>query len=397
MNPLKESKKINQKISSQKIDLEFSEENLFDELFEMIKILTSEANWNTNINIVNREEQKKAFVQAKDKGEEWTPDFKFEETGKNYQALQKNIRKCITASKNISVKNMDDAGFQVLKAEDMQRFFSEAFKELELYAKLAEKIENREDWKKISEEIWPMISEEEYKNSLNEIKDLENKDSDKVLDAEDVRNMFEEEIERLDFEYDVEIRPVGGCFNVPEERTLVVAAGSQNTRFYSIKEAEMLTKHELFHVVRGINGRSISDQFPEILGVHSPFYDQTEEGGALYREQATETNYESKDFDYHLRLIAAYKMSVGESFHSTIEDLLELGGSLDRSFYLVARNREVLRHHIYLSGLKTWKNNNREALMLGKINPKWAKKFWKEVEQGSFNRPQISADEVFEN
>ncbi len=390
-----ENHEIKEKIAFKELNLEFSEENIFEELYEIIEVLTGEANWNTNIHIKNREEQKKAFQEAKGKGEKWDPDFQFEETGKDFKALRSNIEQCIEASENISEENMRDAGFERLEPEDLQKFFRESFEELKLYVELAENVEDFDRWRDISEKIWPMISEEEYQSSLEKIKALENEENEKVLDAEDLREMFEEEIERLGFDYNVEIREVSGCYNSPEERTVVVARGEESERFYSKEEAEMLTKHEIFHVVRGINGRNISDKFPEILGIHSPFYDQTEEGGAVYRERKTRRNYEAKDFDYHLRLIAAYKLSRGEAFHDIVEDLIDLGASLERSFYLVVRNREALRHHIYLSGIKDWEEGKIEKLLIGKLNSEWAEKFWKEVENGSFNKPKIDAEALF--
>lgn len=391
-----ENPEIKEKIAFQELELEFSEENIFEELYMMIEVLTGEANWGQNINIKNREEQKNAFQEARENGEKWIPDFQFHDTGKDFKALKNNISQCIEASDKISKEKMSDAGFEVLTPEDLQDFFKESFRELRLYTELAENIEDREAWKEVSEKIWPMISKEEYQNSLEKIEGLENRESEKILDAEDVRKMFEEEIKRLGFDYSVKVREVSGCFNAPEERTVVVAKGSDSERFYSREEAEMLTKHEIFHVVRGINGRNISYNFPEVLGVHSPFYDRTEEGGALYRERRTKTNFEAKDFDYHLRLIAAYKLNQGEAFHDIVEELMGLGGSLDRSFYLVARNREALRHHIYLSGIKDWKENNTEKLLIGKLNPEWAEKFWEEIENGSFNRPEIDAEALFQ-
>lgn len=287
---------------------------------------------------------------------------------------------------------MKEAGFKTLSPGEMKNFFRELFRELKLYTELANNIEDRESWKKTSDEIWPMVSEEKYQASIEKIEELENKELDKDLDEEDVKKMFEEEIERLGFEYSVEIRDVGGCFNVPEEKTVVVAGD----RKYSQREAEMLTKHEIFHVVRGINGRNASKEgFPPVLGIHTPFYDSTEEGGALYRERATDTNYESKDFDYHLRLIAAYKISQGEAFHDVVEDLIELGGSLERSFYLVARNREALRHHIYLDGMDVW-GSDQDKLLIGKVNPDWSQKLWKEIEdEGVFRKPEIDSEVLF--
>lgn len=391
-----ENPELEEKISYQELDLEFSREKIFDELSQMIEVLTGEANWGRNIKIENREEQKKAFQRARERGEKWDPEFEFRDTGKDFQALKNNIDQCIEASEKISDENMRDAGFEVLSPKDLQEFFSESFEELKLYVELAENVEDFDRWREISEVIWPMVTEEEYRSSLEKIKTLENKEKEKVLEAEDLRQMFEDEIDRLGFDYSVEVRDVSGCHNSPEERTVVVARGEDSERFYSREEAEMLTKHEIFHVVRGINGRNISEDFPEVLGIHSPFYDQTEEGGALYRERKTNTNYEAKDFDYHLRLIAAYKISNGEAFHDVTEDLIDLGASLDRSFYLVTRNREALRHHIYLSGINDWKENNTEKLLIGKLSPEWAEKFWKEVENGSLKDPKIGAEALFQ-
>ena len=97
-----------------------------------------------------------------------------------------------------------------------------------------------------------------------------------------------------------------------------------------------------------------------------------------------------------MRLIAAYEISQGKDLDKVGEKLIDLGADPERSFYLIARNRQALRHHIYLSGLDDWEEDNREKLMIGKLNPKWTEKFWREVEKGSFNRPKISAAEVFE-
>lgn len=395
MNPLSKNREIRDKITREEIELEFKDDQIFEELFQMIRILTRETSWNKNISIVNLEEEKRKFQKAREKEENWDPNFEFKHEVNNYQALKKNIDQCIKASERISSKNLKDSGFEVLEAEVLQEFFKESFREMNLYVKLAENIEDREAWREISEEIWPMVSKDKYENSLEKVQTLENNEKEKELDAEDVKRMFEREIERLGFDYNVEIRKVKGCHNIPDERTLVVARGVEEERLYSEEEAEMLTKHEVFHVVRGINGRNISEKFPQVLGVHSPFYDQTEEGGAVFREQKTGTNYEAKDFDYHLRLIAAFKLSQGEAFQDVVESLIELGGSLDRSFYLVARNRQALRHHIYLSGVNDWKRKDLEKLLIGKLNSEWAEVFWKEVKKGSFNRPKITSEVLF--
>ncbi|MFP4038424.1 MAG: tyrosine/phenylalanine carboxypeptidase domain-containing protein [Candidatus Nanohaloarchaea archaeon] len=374
--------------------LEVRPEKPVQELQRLLKQLAGEADWNTNISIKNRERQKKAFKNARKKGEAWEPDFRFKDPGKDLSTLKYNIEKCIEASKKIGVEDVRDAGFKVLEPEDLQEFFRESFKELKLYVELADRVEKRKAWKSISKEIWPMVPKKEFRKSVKKVEGLQPGEPEKVLDAEDLKKMFEDEISRLGFDYGVEIRDVSGCFNRPSEEKLVVANGEKGERRFSREEAEMLTKHEIFHVVRGVNGRGLSEKF-DVLGVHSPLYDKTEEGGAVYRERKTGANYESKDFDYHLRLIAAYKMSRGEAFHNVVEELMELGGSLDRSFYLVARNREALRHHIYFSGIKAWEENSTEKLLMGKVSPEWAEKFWKEVEDGGFKRPEISGEAVF--
>ena len=363
-----------------------------EELQEKVKDLVSKTHW-AQTEIVNREQQKQAFLQAHKSGEDWNPDFRFQKP--ETSEVKEEVQKGLELARSISEKDIENAGFKVLDEEDLEEFFAECLRELGLYIDLTGKVDDREAWREVNEEIWPMVSEEKYRESLEKIEGLENRAEEKVLKAEDVKELFEEEIEGLGFEYNVEIRDVDGCHNIPEEKTLVVAKGSSGERLYSEREAKMLAKHEIFHVVRGVNGRNLSDTF-SITGVHSPFYDKTEEGGAVLREHETDVNYSSKDFDYHLRLIAAYEISQGKTLEKIAEKLIDLGASPERSFYLITRNRKALRHHIYLSGLDDWEEKDREKLMIGKLNPKWTEKFWKEVEKGDFNRPEISAEEVFE-
>ena len=362
------------------------------ELQERVKDLVSEAHW-ARTKIVNRQEQKQAFLQAHESGESWNPDFRFQKP--ETSELREEVHEGLELAKSIDEKDVTRVGFEVLDKNDIKEFFTECFKELELYLELTEKIDDRMAWREVNEQIWPIVSEEKYRDSLEKIEGLKNQEEEKDLRAEEVKQLFEEEIEGLGFNYSVEVRDVDGCHNIPEEKTVVVARGSEKQRLYSEREAKMLAKHEILHIVRGINGRNLSDRF-FITGVHSPFYDKTEEGGAVLREHETNVNYSSKDFDYHLRLIAAYEISQGKNLDKVAEKLIDLGADPERSFYLIARNRKALRHHIYLSGLDDWKKNNREKLMIGKLNPKWADKLWREVEEGSFNRPKISAEEVFE-
>jgi len=41
------------------------------------------------------------------------------------------------------------------------------------------------------------------------------------------------ELERIGIDYNVEIRDVPGCFNIPEEQTVVIARGKKKERFFS--------------------------------------------------------------------------------------------------------------------------------------------------------------------
>jgi len=212
--------------------------------------------------------------------------------------------------------------------------------------------------------------------------------------------MWEKELERIGIDYNVEIRDVPGCFNIPEEQTVVIARGKEKERFYSRRQqAEMLTMHELFHVVRGYNGRKVCEKadLPPIFGVHTPFYDETEEGGALYREKATFTDQSSQWKDYHLRFMAAYYLSEEVSFEESGEKLIELGAEPERAFDLLARNREALRHHIYLNGYHKWKNLDETwPLLIGKIDHQLAKILKKEVEaNGMIDKPPVTGDDLF--
>lgn len=366
--------------------------NKIEELQEKVKDLVSKAHW-ARTEIVNREQQRQAFLKAHKSGEDWNPNFRFQKP--ETSEVKEEVREGLELASSINEKDVANAGFEVLNEENLKEFFTECFRELGLYIELTEKVDDREAWREVNEEIWPMVSEEKYRGSLEKIEGLKNHKEEKYLKAEDVKQLFEEEIEGLGFEYKVEIRDVDGCHNIPEEKTVIVAKGSSSERLYSEREAKMLAKHEIFHVVRGVNGRNLRDSF-SITGVHSPFYDKTEEGGAVLREHETDANYSSKDFDYHLRLIAAYEISQGKDLDKIAEKLIDLGADPERSFYLISRNRKALRHHIYLSGLDDWEEMDREKLMIGKLNPEWTKKFWKEVEEGNFNRPKISAEEVFE-
>ncbi|AOV95305.1 hypothetical protein AQV86_05305 [Nanohaloarchaea archaeon SG9] len=386
-------------------ELSFEQEKLIGELSQAGKILIDRASWIKNIKIKNKVSERERFKQKRRKGKNFRPEFEYRKFPHDEEKLLKVLDQCIKASQGISEQHLEKYGAKKITAEDMTEFFSEIFQEMKLYVKLGANIESEEAWRRYSKKIWPLTQKKTVENSRKKLGGLEPQEMEKNISPEELAEMFEQELDRLDVEYDVEIRDTGGCYNIPEKRTVVVAAGDEEKRMYSRPEAEMLTMHELFHAMRALNGFEAGRKsgFPEILGLHTPFYDQTEEGGALFREKATETSFEDKEFDYHLRLIAAVEIARSddyrESFQEIVEKLIDLGGSVDRSFYLVARNREALRHHIYQAGyFEEWKDRDEKwPLLIGKINSEWAEKFREEVEAGGmFERPLIGEEKLFD-
>ena len=386
-------------------ELSFDQDELVEELSEAGKILLDKASWIKNIKIENKVAERERFKEKRKEGEDFRPDFEYREFPHDEEKLLNILDQCVKASQEISEQHLEKFGAEVISAEDMREFFSEIFEELKLFVKLGANIEDEKAWRRYSEKIWPLPEEKTVENSREKVEGLESQEMEKNVSPEELADMFEDELDRLGVEYDVEIRDTGGCYNIPEERTVVVARGDEEKRYYSRPEAEMLTMHELFHAMRALNGFEAgrNSGFPEILGLHTPFYDQTEEGGAIFREHATGTSFEDKEFDYHLRLIAAVEIAESddyrEEFSEIVEKLIDLGGSVDRSFYLVARNREALRHHIYQTGYyEEWKDRDEKwPLLVGKVNSEWAEKLREEVEaDGMFERPLVGEEELFD-
>jgi hypothetical protein len=386
-------------------ELSFDQDELVEELSEAGKILLDKASWIKNIKIENKVAERERFKEKRKEGEDFRPDFEYREFPHDEEKLLNILDQCVKASQEISEQHLEKFGAEVISAEDMSEFFSEIFEELKHFVKLGANIEDEKAWRRYSEKIWPLPEEKTVENSREKVEGLESQEMEKNVSPEELADMFEDELDRLGVEYDVEIRDTGGCYNIPEERTVVVARGDEEKRYYSRPEAEMLTMHELFHAMRALNGFEAgrNSGFLEILGFHTPFYDQTEEGGAIFREHATGTSFEDKEFDYHLRLIAAVEIAESddyrEEFSEIVEKLIDLGGSVDRSFYLVARNREALRHHIYQTGYyEEWKDRDEKwPLLVGKVNSEWAEKLREEVEaDGMFERPLVGEEELFD-
>ena len=386
----------------EEVKIEISSEKPMKDLSEAVKLLLDKTQWFKTIKIKNKEEELQRFKEKHSEEEKFIPKFEFKEFPHNKETLLDLLTQLKEESKKIKSKNLEEYNAKNMEAEEMQEFFRDILEELELYVKLASNIREEKSWRRYSEEIWPIIDEitaEESKESLSEIvtRDLEKKVSPKEL-----KKMFEEELERIDMDYDVEMRETGGCFNIPEEKTVVVAKGENGNRKFSKEEARMLTMHEIFHAIRAYNGFNAGEKtgFPDIIGLHTPFYDRSEEGGALYREEKTGIAYSEKEFDYHLRLIAAYKLSetdeFQEEFHKVCKELIDLGATPRRSFELVARNREALRHHIYQAGRRDWREiENKNMMLVGKLNEKWAERFQEEI-GGMIQKPEITAEQIFD-
>jgi len=131
----------------------------------------------------------------------------------------------------------------------------------------------------------------------------------------------------------------------------------------------MLTMHELFHVVRGYNGRKVCEKPICRLYLESirRFMMRQKKGGGTLQGKSY---FHRPKFpvwkDYHLRFMAAYYLSEEVSFEESGEKLIELGAEPERAFDLLARNREALRHHIYLNGYHKWKNLDETGLFFNR-------------------------------
>jgi len=381
--------------------VEIEQENVLDQLFNAVEIFTDKASFIKNIKIQNKPEQREEFLKAREDDESFEPDFEFKEFPYNEKTFVTFLDVLIGECENISEDVLKERGAKEIDIEEFRAIWEETFEELKLYVKLSANIEDRDKWLNLSQQIWPMASKrvvEDVHSRLEEGFELENEE--KNLQAEDLKPMWEEELERIGVDYEVRIRNVSGCFNIPEEQKVIIAKGEEEERFYSKKQAEMLTMHELFHVIRGYNGRKVCEEadLPPILGVHTPFYDQTEEGGALYREKVTETAYPRQWKDYHVRFMAAYYLSEGFGLQEAGEKLIELGAEPERAFELLVRNREALRHHIYLNGYQNWKELDEVwPLLTGKIDHQLAKTLKEEVEaDGMIGKPPVTAEDLFD-
>jgi len=397
-----EINRIEDKIENEeKVEAKISRKRPVKDLSELLRLLLDKTQWFKNIKITNKKEQLNEFKKKHERDERYIPDFEFKDYPYNEKVLTELIEDLKDECSKITSKHLENYEAKNMTADDLKKFFRDILEELELYVKLASNIEDEDSWKSYSESIWPMTNQETVEESKKQLLEIKTADLKKNVSPEELKQMFEEELDRISMDYSVEVRETGGCFNIPEEKTVVVAAGEDGERMFSESEAQMLTMHEIFHAIRAYNGFKAGEKtgFPDIIGLHTPFYDRSEEGGALYREEETGTTYPEKEFDYHLRLIAAYKVSetdnFEEEFHEVCRELIDLGATPRRSFELVARNREALRHHIYQAGRTDWKEiENKNMMLIGKLNEEWAEKFQGEI-GGMIQEPEITADQIF--
>ncbi len=400
--PEEASEKLDRALESGETpELVFSQEDILEELTNAVRILLDRANWVKHVGMENKHPEKQRFMDAWKNETEYAPEFRFQEPGHDPDALLKIIEDVKEACEGIVTDTLERYGAEEVTAKDLRSLFRETFDELALYVKIARDIDDREKWKQHCLDAWPM-DEDLIAESVKRLEQgFETEEEEKELRAEDLKQMWKEELERIDVEWKVEVRETRGCFNIPEERTVVVAKGDEEERNYSEEEARLLTMHELFHVVRAYNGIKVGEEsgLPPFLGLHTPFYDMTEEGGAIYREFATGVITPSQEKDYHLRAVAAHCVYRGMEFSESVERMVELGATPERAFDLLARNREVLRHHIYIGGyLRDWKDRDETwPLLLGKVNTSYAEILKKEVEgDGMIKKPPVTGEDLFD-
>jgi len=379
--------------------IELDKENILQQLFNATEILKHHSSWIKNVGINNKEKEKKRFLKQYSNEKEFKPDFQFKKPFYNEKTFIQVLDELIGECEKIDSHTLDKYNANKITSEEFRRIWREIFKEMKHYVRLASNIEDRKQWKKHCLNIWEMVDNETIRNSEEKLDQLETRNNkDKNLDAKDIAHMWREELHKLGIDYNIEIRDVNGCFNIPEDQTVVVANGKNNKRHYSKTEAEILTKHELFHVARAYNGRKISEKnsLPPILGLHTGFYDKTEEGGAIYREHQTNVITNEKKFDYHLRLMAAYYTYKDFKFQKITSKLIEHGATPERSFELAARNREILRHHIYQGGYyEEWEGRGDiNKLLIGKVNRSTARILEKEI-GGMLGEPPVKAEDLF--
>ena len=391
----------NEELENEDIDLD--EENILQELYFVSVVLKDKFSWSKNVEITNKLDELQRFKQKWEENGEYHPRFNFSSFEYDEEKALSILDELTAECQKIDKKTLRQYNVKELTVEDLRNLYRGIFEEFKLYVKLSANLSDRNKWKKSCLKIWPM-DEEAVMKSKKELDKISynGEEDEKTLEAKDLKMMWENELSRLKIDYDVEIRDVDGCFNIPEEQTVVVAEGTDTERFYSRKEAEMLTIHELFHVIRAYNGVKIAEKsgFPPILGVHTPFYDETEEGGAIYREFEAGVITKGKEKDYHLRALAAYYTYQDHKFSDIIEKLVHQGARPERAFALAARNREILRHHIYMGGyFKDWKENeSRNDLLSAKVNREWAEKIREEIEaeNSALEEPPVNPEQIFE-
>ena len=390
-NYLKESEEIKPVIN---------EENALESATDAFKTCFEIGKWMDNLEMSNREKIKKKALKEGVKG--YQPDYRFKDPFYHEETFLDLINKIQKSLRDLEEQDLEVYRPKSLDIENIKRLFIENFEELKNDIRICSNGENQEIWLENSLEKWPMVSKATFRNSIKTLEDWEEeKNQSDSISFEQIGKMWRKDLEKLGMKYEVERRKVKVCHNLPEQKKLVIAEGENGERQYTEKEAARLTSHEIFHAVRAYNGFETGSKsgFPEIIGLHTPYYSKTEEGGAVYREHRQGTIYPEKEFDYHLMLVASYLTSKGEMFEEIVKELQSLGATKERSIHLAARSREALRLHIYQGGYyEEWKglsDQDADKLMIGKVNAEWGQKLYREAENnGMLEKPKIDAETV---
>ena len=336
--------------------------------------------------IENQGRQKNKFLKQ---GDKFTPEPEFREFEHDINTFISLIEETKHIAKNCRIEAK-------APTEAIRNMVVRSLEELKWHARLMDRLGNPEEWKTISQRIWGKPSKSEYKRCKEQAKSLDTEQETKTVSPRELKKMFDQELEELGIDYDTAIEQVRGSHNLPGERRLVVSSGANGERMYSQEEAEALTKHETFHVARAHNGYKISSELgtPPFFGVFTEGYDVAEEGGAVYREIATNTLSDTREHDYRAKVVAAYlaheSSSFSHEFTEIADKLEEIGLTRERAFEILFRNRQAIRHHTYWCGRKIWQSGYNQRLLIGKVNKQTAESF-----AGSRLAPDVGANRLF--
>lgn len=358
-------------------------------LYNGSKALNKYSHW-SNIGISNRKE---CWIDYQNNDEF---ELEFEIPDYNFSNLRYMLKHLKMVANTLTEREIREYSLEEIGSRELGKIFANIIEEQLLRVELMESVEDRGEWLELCNKIWTPPEKDLVEKAEKNVDELSSEKDGEIVPVEKVKELCVEEIENLGFDWDVEIQEVVGSHNVPEKQKLIISSGRNGERVYTRDEARIIAVHEVFHAARAFNGyRTVEGTgLPPVTGFSTGFYDETEEGGAVLREQEADVGKEWKQKDYYLRIIAVRSLIDGKTVLETGKELEKYGATERRGFELAVRNRQILRHQIYLSGQKDWENTGEE-LMTGKVNPDIAEIIWREVEDGNFNEPQVSHEQIF--